>query len=86
MSVCALRPATENQRSVNPAKGEVVVHHVIVVHVPEFTAQVVQLATAGVNFVQVEGVDVTVAVHHFDAEPRLQRPASTQGVAQKALL
>ncbi|MNE05684.1 hypothetical protein D3C80_982540 [compost metagenome] len=39
-----------------------------------------------VDFVEVEGVGVQVAVHHFDAEPRFQRTAGAEGVAEEALL
>ena len=55
-------------------------------HHPALATQVVQFATTRVDLIEVERVDVAVAVHHFDAEPRLQCPAGTQRVAQKAFL
>src|SRR5690606_39362072 len=68
----ALAPAAENQRGVHPAKGEVVVHHVLVAHHPWLPAQVIQLAAARVDRIEVVGVDVEVAVERLDAEPGLQ--------------
>ena len=52
------RPTLENQRSIHPAKRKVIVHHILIFHLPKLAAPVVELAAMRVDFVEVEGVGV----------------------------
>jgi transcriptional regulator with XRE-family HTH domain len=54
----SLRPTPKNQRSINPAKREIIVHHVLITHLPKLAAQVIKLAALRIDVVEVEGVGV----------------------------
>src|SRR5690606_22941034 len=68
---CLSGPTAEDQGSIDPAEGKIVVHHVLVLHRPWCAEQIIQVATAWVDGVQVQRMDIAVPIHHLDAEPGL---------------
>src|SRR5690606_23920576 len=67
----SLCPTAEDQRGIDPTESEIVVHHKFVLHGPRRIDQIIQLAAAWVDAVQVQRMDIAILVHHLDAEPGL---------------
>ena len=78
-------PASKNQRGIDAAKREVIAHHILGLQRAATTGDVVQLGAARVHLGQVQGRRKPVVAQHFNAHPRFQRAASTQGVAHITL-
>src|SRR6185437_12501269 len=81
-SACALH----DERGVDPAKGEVVAHHVLDLERAPLAGDVIELTAARIDVLEVQCRREPARVHHLDAEPGLDRSACPERVAEETLL